>query len=139
MAIAASTSLPSVLLIAAFLRRAHAQSARRAGYRPLVVDCFGDLDAREAAHDLICLPARVQIGFIKRPLITAQEELAAKAPSPPIGLILARLRMQIQSSLQPWPNAPLIGNSAETIRRVKESIRVFGTLARLAFATLKRA
>ena len=32
------------VLIAGFSGRALAQSARRAGFRPLVVDCFGDAD-----------------------------------------------------------------------------------------------
>ena len=65
------TTRANCVLIAAFSGRALAQSARRAGFTPLVVDCFGDLDARDAAHQLTCLPARVQVGFLKRPLIAA--------------------------------------------------------------------
>lgn len=125
------TSLPTVL-IAAFSGRALAQSARRAGYTPLVVDCFGDLDAREAAHELICLPARVQVGFIKRPLIAALESLVAHAPAPPVGLVLGggfECNPKLVAAL--GERFPLIGNSAETIRRVKDPTEFFGALTRL--------
>ncbi len=125
-------STPPTVLIAAFSGRALSQSARRAGYIPLVVDCFGDSDTRTAAHDLICLPARVQIGFIKRPLITALETLAANAPAPPIGLVLGggfECNPKLVAALA--ERFPLIGNTANTIRRVKDPSDFFGTLARL--------
>ncbi len=88
------------VLIAAFSGRALAQSARRAGFIPLVVDCFGDIDTREAAHELVCLPARVQVGFIKRPLLAALETLVTDAPAPPIGSCSAGASNAIQSSSQ---------------------------------------
>ncbi len=125
-------STPPTVLIAAFSGRALAQAARRAGYLPLVVDCFGDSDTRAAAHDLVCLPARVQIGFIKRPLITALETLAAKAPSPPIGLVLGggfECNPKLVAALA--ERFRLVGNTADTIRRVKDPSEFFGTLARL--------
>jgi predicted ATP-grasp superfamily ATP-dependent carboligase len=125
------TSTPTVL-IAAFSGRALAQSARRAGYVPLVVDCFGDSDTRAAAHDLVCLPARVQIGFLKRPLIAALERLAENAPSTPIGLVLGggfECNPKLVAALA--ERFPLIGNSADTIRRVKDPTEFFGTLSRL--------
>jgi predicted ATP-grasp superfamily ATP-dependent carboligase len=125
-------STQPTILIAAFSGRALAQSARRAGYLPLVVDCFGDTDTREAAHDLICLPARVQIGFVKRPLLTALETLATNAPSPPVGLVLGggfECNPKLVAALA--QRFSLIGNSAETIRRVKDPSEFFGTLARL--------
>lgn len=124
-------SRPTVL-IAAFSGRALAQSARRAGYEPLVVDCFGDLDTRTAAHEMACLPARVQVGFLKRPLFAALESLAARAPSPPVGLVLGsgfECNPKLVEAL--GQRFPLIGNSAETIRRVKDPTEFFGTLARL--------
>ncbi len=120
------------ILIAAFSGRALAQSARRAGYLPLVVDCFGDSDTRAAAHDLVCLPARVQIGFIKRPLIDALEQLAGNAPCPPIGLVLGsgfECNPKLVAALA--ERFLLIGNSADTISRVKDPTEFFGTLARL--------
>ncbi len=120
------------VLIAAFSGRALAQSARRAGYTPLVVDCFGDLDTRAAAHELICLPARVQVGFIKRPLIAALQSLVANAPAPPIGLVLGggfECNPKLVAAL--GERFPLIGNSADMIRRVKDPTEFFDTLARL--------
>ena len=118
------------VLIAAFSGRALAQSARRAGYLPLVVDCFGDLDARLAAHDFVCLPARVQIGFTRRPLLDALKNLADRAPSAPIGLVLGggfECNPNLVARL--GEHFRLIGNSAATIQRVKDPTVFFGTLA----------
>lgn len=120
------------VLIAAFSGRALAQSARRAGYLPLVVDCFGDLDTRAAAHDLVCLPARVQVGFVRRPLLAALDQLTARAPSPPVGLVLGagfECNPRLVAALA--ERFPLLGNDAETIRRVKHPVDFFGALARL--------
>jgi predicted ATP-grasp superfamily ATP-dependent carboligase len=125
-------STKPTILIAAFSGRALAQSAQRAGFTPLVVDCFGDLDARNAAHQLTCLPARVQVGFLKRPLIAALERLVAAAPSPPVGLVLGggfECNPRLVAALA--DRFPLIGNSADTIRRVKDPAEFFGTLAHL--------
>ena len=123
---------PPTVLIAAFSGRALAQSARRAGLQPLVVDCFGDDDTRAAAQDLRCLPARVQVGFTKRSLLAALDSLAAAAPSAPIGLILGggfECNPRLVAAL--GERFPLLGNSAETIRRVKDPDEFFATLARL--------
>jgi predicted ATP-grasp superfamily ATP-dependent carboligase len=58
-------------LIVAASGRALAQSARRAGYSPLVVDFFADDDTREAAGDC----ARLEPGFELDSLMTACERL----------------------------------------------------------------
>ena len=129
---ASPASEQPTVLIAAFSGRALAQSARRAGYAPLVVDCFGDMDAREAAQDFVCLPARVQTGFLKRPLLAALEKLASAAPRTPAGLILGggfECSPKLVAALE--ERFPLIGNSAETIRRVKDPSDFFSALARL--------
>ena len=117
------------VLIAAFSARALAASARRAGYRPLVVDCFGDLDTAALAEASRCLPARVQVGFTARPLIAALESLVADAPSPPIGLVLGggfecnpRLVAKLAERFM------LIGNDAETIWRAKNPQQFFQVL-----------
>ena len=125
-------SSPPTVLIAGFSGRSLAQSARRAGYLPLVVDCFGDLDTRVAAHDFVCLPARVQIGFTRRPLLDALHALADRAPSAPIGLVLGggfECNPKLVARLS--EHFRLIGNSAETIQRVKDPTVFFGTLANL--------
>lgn len=120
------------ILIAAFSGRALAASARRAGFLPLVVDCFGDEDTVAAAADLRCLPARVQTGFRLKPLIAALNDLTSSVASPPIGLVLGggfecnpRLVATIAQHFE------LIGNSAEAIRRTKDPATFFDLLGRL--------
>ena len=117
------------VLIAAFSARALAASARRAGYRPLVVDCFGDADTVALAHASRCLPARVQVGFTARPLIAALESLVAEAPSPPIGLVLGggfECNPRLVAKLA--ERFTLIGNDAETIWRSKHPQQFFPVL-----------
>lgn len=120
------------VLIAAFSARALAASARRAGYRPLVVDCFGDLDTVGLVEAWRCLPARVQVGFTARPLLAALEGLASEAASPPIGLVLGpgfECNPRLVGKLA--DRFTLIGNGAETIRRAKDPRQFFPMLDRL--------
>lgn len=123
------------VLIAAFSGRALAASARRAGLVPLVVDCFGDDDTRSAAEAMIALPARVQTGFRPRPLLDALSDLAARAPTPPLGLVLGsgfecnpRLIARLAERF------PLLGTGAEATRRCKDPIAFHATLDALAIA-----
>lgn len=76
------------VLIVAFSGRALAESARRAGYVPLVADAFGDLDTQAAAHALQVVPGAMRTGFRAKALIAALDALVAAAPSKPIGLVL---------------------------------------------------
>lgn len=117
------------VLIAAFSARALAASARRAGYRPLVVDCFGDEDTLAAAEAARCLPARVQVGFTPRPLLAALESLVAEAASPPIGLVLgAGFECNPRLVARLAQRFALIGNDAETIRTTKDPQTFFAAL-----------
>lgn len=123
------------VLIAAFSARALAASARRAGFVPLVVDCFGDLDTVEFAAASRCLPARVQTGFIYRPLRDALRSLVAEAEKPPIGLVLGsgfecnpRLVAKLAAEFR------LLGNSPEVIQRTKHPETFFGALDRLGIS-----
>lgn len=117
------------VLIAAFSARALAASARRAGYRPLVVDCFGDSDTVARAEASRCLPARVQVGFTFRPLLAALESLAAESASPPIGLVLgAGFECNPRLVAKLAERFPLIGNDAETIARAKDPQQFFSVL-----------
>ncbi len=111
----------STVLIAAFSARALAQSARRAGYLPLIVDCFGDEDTRSAAEALTCLPARVQTGFKRKQLLGALQQLVAQAPNKPIGIVLGagfecspKLIKAIDKDFN------IIGNTPETVEQVKD-------------------
>lgn len=120
------------VLIAAFSARALAASARRAGYLPLVVDCFGDLDTSEHAAASRCLPARVQTGFIARSLVAALDSLVAEAPRPPIGLVLGsgfECNPRLVSKLA--ERYRLIGNAPEVIKHAKSPDTFFSILDRL--------
>ena len=120
------------VLIAAFSVRALAASARRAGYEPLAVDCFGDVDTAEIAASMRTLPARVQTGFTLKPLLAALESLAADASRPPIGLVLGsgfecnpRLVARLAERFR------LIGNTPDVIGRTKDPGSFFAALDRL--------
>jgi uncharacterized protein len=120
------------VLIAAFSGRALAQSARRAGYVPLVVDAFGDLDTRAAAHAFEIIPDTVRTGFRAKPLVTALDALVAGAPSKPIGLVLG-------SGLEDKPRLwdildkryRVLGCNAETVRACKDPQIFFPVLDEL--------
>lgn len=128
---AAAVTSPAIL-IAAFSGRALAQSAQRAGFLPLVVDCFGDEDLRAGAHAWRALPARVQVGFRRRALLAALDELAAAAPAPIIGLVLGagfECNPALVAALA--DRYTILGNDARTIQQVKDPSTFFGTLADL--------
>lgn len=123
------------VLIAAFSARALAASARRAGFVPLAVDCFGDLDMTASAAASRCLPARVQTGFLARPLLAALDSLAAESPSAPIGLVLGsgfecnpRLVARLAERYR------LIGNTPEVIANTKNPAHFFVALDRLGIS-----
>jgi predicted ATP-grasp superfamily ATP-dependent carboligase len=117
------------VLIAAFSARSLAASARRAGYKPLVVDCFGDSDTVALAEAWRCLPARVQVGFTFRPLLAALESLAGSSSSPPIGLVLgAGFECNPRLVAKLSEHFPLIGNDAATIARAKDPQQFFSVL-----------
>ncbi len=123
------------VLIAAFSGRALAQSARRAGYEPLVVDAFGDLDTREAATDFRVIDGAVQTGFKTKPVVTALDALAASARTPAIGLVLGsgfedkpRLVAALASRYR------LFGSNAATLDACKDPSRFFAALDKLHIA-----
>jgi predicted ATP-grasp superfamily ATP-dependent carboligase len=121
------------VLVAAFSGRALAASARRAGFVPHVVDCFGDLDLEAATSR--CLPARVQTGFRPRALLAALEDLAACAERPPLGLVLGtgfecdpRLLVRLAERFR------LLGCAPEVVRGAKDPATLFPLLDRVGIA-----
>ena len=74
---------PEPVLICALSGRALAQAARAAGYAPVVLDAFGDLDMREAAAAWLRVPVGRRWTFRRRPLLAA----AARLAPPPIPLV----------------------------------------------------
>jgi len=120
------------VLIAAFSGRALAQSARRAGFEPLVVDAFGDLDTRQAAADFRVVDGAMQRGFNTKSVVAALEALATAARVYPIGLILGsgfedkpRLVVSLAKRFR------LLGCSPETIAASKDPATFFATLDKL--------
>ncbi len=123
------------VLIAAFSGRALAQSARRAGYVPLVADAFGDNDTREAAAAGWAVPGAIERGFHTKPLVAALDALVAHAPSPPIGLVLG-------SGFEDKPRLVdvlaqrygLLGCSVEALKACKDPRVFFPVLDELGIA-----
>jgi predicted ATP-grasp superfamily ATP-dependent carboligase len=120
------------VLIAAFSGRALAQSARRAGYKPLVVDAFGDQDTREAAADVHVVEGAMRTGFKAKPVLAALEALSSGASSLPVGLILGsgfedkpRLIATLARRFR------LLGPPPETIAACKDPAHFFSTLDKL--------
>ena len=123
------------VLIAAFSGRALAQSARRAGYVPLVVDAFGDLDTRAAAEHYAQIPNAVRIGFRAKPLFAALDALVARSGTPPIGIVLGsgfEDRPKLIQTLD--PRYRLLGTNAETVAEVKDPRSLFPLLKQLGIA-----
>jgi predicted ATP-grasp superfamily ATP-dependent carboligase len=122
------------LLIAAISGRALAQSARRAGFTPLVADFFADLDTQEAAHACRKLGDIAQ-GFHWAKLARALEALAAESSSPIFGLVYGsgfEDRPQLLARIaRRWT---LLGNDQTTVERLKDPDGFFATLDRLGIA-----
>ena len=109
---------PAAVLIAAVSGRALAASARRAGFVPLVADCFGDDDTLVLAHAHVRLRARAARGIDAGELLQALERLAAQHR--PLGIVYGtgfedrpKLLGRIAGR---WR---LLGNAPETIVRLK--------------------
>jgi len=123
------------VLIAAFSGRALAQSARRAGYVPLVADAFGDLDTRDSAAAIHVIDGAMATGFRTKPVINALDALAASVSTPPIGVVLG-------SGFEDKPRLVgalarryrLIGNDAATYKACKDPGLFFATLDELGIA-----
>ena len=76
--------ITTAVLIVAASGRALAASARRAGYRPLVIDLFGDADTLALAHVHVRLDDGLARGFTASALDTAIERIGG---SEPIGVV----------------------------------------------------
>jgi uncharacterized protein len=116
------------VLVAAISGRALAQSARRGGYRPLVVDFFGDQDTMAAAEAHVRVDGDFTRGFAASELLAALERLAAQHP--PIGIVCGtgfEDRPQLLAQIaQRWH---VYGNGADDVAKVKDP-QVFAALCR---------
>jgi len=121
------------ILIAALSGRALAASAKRAGFRPLVVDCFGDEDLACQPGDSICLPAGMRVGLRTKPLMKALQALHSKCGQPVKGLVLGSGFEDRPGVIEKLASQfPLLGPDADTIAALKDPTVFFDLLDKLA-------
>jgi predicted ATP-grasp superfamily ATP-dependent carboligase len=115
------------VLIVALSARALAQAAVRAGYRPVALDLFGDVDTRASAPLSAILPGDLASGFAAEPLIEAAQRLA-----PSSGLVYgAGLERCPELLEQLADRRPLWGNRPSVLRDVKDPYLFAGLMDRL--------
>ncbi len=120
------------VLIAGFSARALAQSARKAGFAPLVVDGYGDLDTRSAAQDIIVLPEIVRRGFRAGDLLDALGKLSAASAAPPAGLLLGAGFEGTPKLIETLARQyRLLGCSPQSVANVKDPAVFFPLLAEI--------
>lgn len=114
------------LLVATFSGRSIAASARRAGFLPLVADLFADNDLRDVAADIRIVHGDFVSGFDGGDLLTALEDLSRDRR--PVGVLCGpgfEDRPELLDAIAArWP---LLGNTGETVRRLKDP-RAFAAL-----------
>lgn len=117
---------PEPVLICALSGRALAEAARAAGYAPIVLDAFGDLDTRQAAAAWQRIPITRHWLLRRRPLLAA----AARLAPPPIPLVWGSgferapgLLAELSAGRALW------GCDAATVRALKDP-RGFSATAR---------
>jgi predicted ATP-grasp superfamily ATP-dependent carboligase len=114
------------VLICALSGRALARSARAAGFAPVVLDAFGDLDTREAAAAWRRLPVGSRWRFRRAPLLAA----AARLAPPPIPLVWGSGFERAPDLLAELArDRPLWGTEPAAVRAAKDPIR-FAAAAR---------
>lgn len=117
---AASKNDPAIL-IAAISGRSLAAAARRAGYRPLVADLFGDSDTVALAERTARLPGSIRDGIDGDEILNTLTALAGDEE--PVALVYGsgfERRPDIIATLA--QTFRIAGNSAATVRAVKDPV-----------------
>ncbi len=99
-----------------------AAAARRAGYHPLVVDFFDDLDTRRLAEATAQMSDPEQ-GFVSEELMTHLHDLARGRA--PVGVVYGggfEDRPQLIAEMA--EHFPIFGNSADVVTRIKDPERL---------------
>nr|USU34501.1 ATP-grasp domain-containing protein [Methylobacterium sp. OTU13CASTA1] len=129
----AGAATGDTLLVAAQSGRALAQAARRAGFRPLVLDLFGDDDTLDLAEHHRRASGRFGDGRLGGRDVSADlDALSALADRPPVGLVLG-------SGFEGTPDLMaalaarfrLLGAAPDTVARLKDPLGFAGLCARL--------
>lgn len=122
---------PSILIVAVS-GRALAAAARRAGYRVVAADLFGDTDLKSAAEDYLTVEGDLVSGFDPESLITAADFLAPQAFPPSVGFVYgAGLEARSDLLERLCRGRRLYGNRPQTVARLKDPAEFFGALDRL--------
>jgi uncharacterized protein len=119
------------VLIVALSARSLALAARRAGYRPIVIDLFGDTDTRRYAAASAIVPGELAHGFDAAALIAAAERLA-RAGDSTAGLVYGsglEARPDLLAALA--RGRPLWGNPPGVLHAIKDPATFFALLDRL--------
>ena len=110
------------VLIAAASGRALAACARRAGYRPLVADMFGDLDTQKLAEASECVPGSLGRGFDPEALLAALDRLSAGRRV--LGVVTGNGFEDRTGVLQEVADHHLLlGNTPATVAAIKDPLR----------------
>lgn len=107
------------LVVVATSARALAAAARRAGYAPLAVDAFADLDTRALCEVALVARRAGTLRLSRARLLDAVRALAREHA--PVGLVYGA-GMEGEPGVLDALAAllPVLGNGAETVRRVKD-------------------
>ena len=113
----------AAILIAASSGRALADAARRAGFRPLAVDFFDDLDTRAVCAANRLIEDGLDLGFTEANLVPALEDLSKDEA--PCGFVYGAGFEDRPELLEVIAERfALLGNSPETLRGVKDPVRL---------------
>ncbi|CAM5767280.1 hypothetical protein LMIY3S_02108 [Labrys miyagiensis] len=120
------------VLIAAQSGRSLAAAARRAGYRPLVADMFGDSDTRCLAETYRQVPGLFGNSLARKALLAALEDLAGSVDGAVSGIVLGSGFERNPDLMRAIARRfPLIGARPETVARIKNPVDFASALERL--------
>jgi predicted ATP-grasp superfamily ATP-dependent carboligase len=124
-------SLSPEVLVIALSARSLALAASRAGYRPFVVDLFGDTDTRRLAAASTTVPGDLGQGFEAAALIAAAERLAP-AGHDSCGLVYGSGLEAAPDLLEALSRGRrLWGNTPAVLKDIKDPVAFFSLLDRL--------
>lgn len=118
------------LLIASVTARSLAASARRAGFRPLVLDLFGDTDTLALAERAAPLPGSLDQGIDPDALIPALLDLAGDDRDATL-ILGSGFERETELVDEIATRFNLAGNDGATIRHVKDPTRLAADCARI--------
>ena len=122
---------PERVLICALSGRALAQAARAAGFAPIVVDAFGDLDTRAVAEAWQRVPVDGRWRFHRGALLAVARRLAP----PPVPLVWGSGFERMPGLLtELCAGRELLGNTATVVRAVKNPLAFAASVAMLGIS-----